>query len=114
MPSYAALVDHDGHLRALQDQSARFLQALEGVPHEAEVPSCPGWTAADLLWHLAEVQQSWTLVAHGADLEDHEEPPRPPDEQFHSIRVRVTRAGHRVRARHGYVATAERRFRRQR
>lgn len=41
-------------------------------------------------------------------------PPRPPDEQFHSIRVRVTRAGHRVRARHGYVATAERRSRRQR
>ena len=31
--------------------------------------------------------------------------PRPPDGQYHSIRVRVTRPDHRVRARRGYVAT---------
>jgi VWFA-related protein len=32
-------------------------------------------------------------------------PSRPPDSQFHGIRVRVTRANHRVRARRGYIAT---------
>lgn len=32
-------------------------------------------------------------------------PTRPPDSQFHGIRVRVKRANHRVRARRGYIAT---------
>jgi VWFA-related protein len=33
----------------------------------------------------------------------------PPDDKFHSLRVRVTRPQHRVRARRGYVAFSERR-----
>jgi VWFA-related protein len=36
-------------------------------------------------------------------------PTRPPDSQFHGIRVRVKRANHRVRARRGYIATPGRR-----
>jgi Ca-activated chloride channel family protein len=36
-------------------------------------------------------------------------PSRPPDSQFHGIRVRVKRANHRVRARRGYIATPGRR-----
>ena len=35
----------------------------------------------------------------------------PPDDRFHSLRVRVTRPQHRVRARRGYVATSIRRRR---
>jgi hypothetical protein len=34
-------------------------------------------------------------------------PSRRPDNQFHGIRVRVKRAGHRVRARRGYVANTD-------
>lgn len=33
----------------------------------------------------------------------------PPDDKFHSLRVRVTRPQHRVRSRRGYVALSERR-----
>ncbi len=36
-------------------------------------------------------------------------PSHPADSQFHGIRVRVKRAGHRVRARRGYIATPDRR-----
>jgi Ca-activated chloride channel family protein len=35
-------------------------------------------------------------------------PSRPPDSQFHGIRVRVKRADHRVRARRGYIAAPRR------
>jgi Ca-activated chloride channel family protein len=35
--------------------------------------------------------------------------PHPPDDRFHSLRVRVTRPKHRVRARRGYVASSRRR-----
>jgi Ca-activated chloride channel family protein len=38
-------------------------------------------------------------------------PDRAPDSQFHGIRVRVKRAGHRVRARRGYIATPGRKSR---
>lgn len=38
-------------------------------------------------------------------------PGRAPDSQFHGIRVRVKRAGHRVRARRGYIATPGRKSR---
>lgn len=29
------------------------------------VPSCPDWTAADLVWHLAEVQYFWAAIVEG-------------------------------------------------
>ena len=32
----------------------------------------------------------------------------PPDDKFHSLRVRVRRPQHRVRARRGYIATTDR------
>jgi hypothetical protein len=53
------------HLRHLSTESARFREALEEVDAEAQVPSCPGWTAADLLWHLTEVQHFWGSIVAG-------------------------------------------------
>jgi uncharacterized protein (TIGR03083 family) len=52
---------------------------LQGCDPSSPVPSCPDWTADDLLWHLGEVQWFWgTVVAdrlQGAD--DLEGPERP-------------------------------------
>lgn len=59
---------HEVYLAALREESERFLEALAGVDPTAAVPTCTGWTAADLLWHLGEVQQSWAEVAaHGPE-----------------------------------------------
>lgn len=46
-------------------QSARFGDVLAGTALDAPVPSCPDWTAADLTWHLAEVQHFWSAIVGG-------------------------------------------------
>lgn len=52
-------MDFLDHLRA---DSQRFVQVLSRCDPAARVPSCPDWTAADLLWHLGEVQLFWATV----------------------------------------------------
>jgi uncharacterized protein (TIGR03083 family) len=51
--------DFLAHLRA---ESDRFLDVLAETDPSARVPSCPEWAAADLLWHLAEVQWFWATI----------------------------------------------------
>lgn len=43
-------------------ESARFGEAIAAAPPQARVPSCPDWTADDLLWHLAWVQSWWATI----------------------------------------------------
>ena len=47
------------YLAHLAQESARFAEVIAEVPPDARVPSCPDWSADDLLWHLGEVQ--WFL-----------------------------------------------------
>ncbi|MFC5179708.1 maleylpyruvate isomerase family mycothiol-dependent enzyme [Nocardioides taihuensis] len=72
--SPASYLDH------LRRESARFRDVLAGCDPAARVPGCPEWDAADLLWHLAEVQWFWgtTVRTRPADAdEDAEGPDRP-------------------------------------
>lgn len=46
----------------LTANSNRFRQVLADVPDLAPVPSCPDWSAGDLLWHLTEVQSFWRTI----------------------------------------------------
>lgn len=72
------------YLRIIEAETASFAEALRSVPDDTPVPTCPGWTALDLLWHLASVQGFWARVlsvsartdeeAHEAELAG---PPRP-------------------------------------
>ncbi|MEY4173044.1 MAG: hypothetical protein RI900_209, partial [Actinomycetota bacterium] len=39
-----------------------LVAACELAGPEASVPGCPGWTVADLLYHLDEVQYGWNRV----------------------------------------------------
>lgn len=64
------------HLRA---ESQRFRAVLAECDPAAPVPSCPQWSAADLLWHLCEVQHwwSWIVVNRPAGPDGYPEPTRP-------------------------------------
>ena len=57
------------HLQALADNSDRFRAAIAATagPDGAlsatvSVPACPDWSAADLAWHLTEVQYVWARM----------------------------------------------------
>lgn len=69
----------DEYLSHLAADSARFRDSLVGCAPDARVPSCPDWTAADLLWHLTEVHDFWTHVVatRPAPPKEYAEPARP-------------------------------------
>ncbi|HEX5403579.1 MAG TPA: maleylpyruvate isomerase family mycothiol-dependent enzyme [Pseudonocardiaceae bacterium] len=62
------MIDYLDHLAK---ESARFVDALRTAPADAPVPTCPEWTADDLLRHLGRVQWWWAAVVRdhltGAD-----------------------------------------------
>ncbi|HEY6277436.1 MAG TPA: maleylpyruvate isomerase N-terminal domain-containing protein [Streptosporangiaceae bacterium] len=69
-------------LAHLGRESARFAEAVGAAAPDAPVPSCPGWDADDLLWHLAEVQWFWGTVVRerlATPPADDAGPERPPD-----------------------------------
>jgi uncharacterized protein (TIGR03083 family) len=55
-------MQHTTHLEAVRRESARFRAVLADCDPSARVPACPDWDAADLLWHLADVQWFWAHV----------------------------------------------------
>jgi uncharacterized protein (TIGR03083 family) len=52
-------LDYVAHLAR---ESGRFGEAIRAARPDQAVPSCPGWTADDLLWHLGEVQWFWAAI----------------------------------------------------
>lgn len=82
-------VDYLAHIR---HESARFLAVLERCDPAAAVPSCPEWSAADLLWHLVEVQRFWTraVLARPAEPAGESDPARPLD--YGELRAEYQRA----------------------
>lgn len=65
----------------LADESQRFLAAIDRTAPNDPVPSCPDWSADDLIWHLAEVQHFWGAIVSGpmTDTDAYAEPDRPTD-----------------------------------
>ncbi len=50
-------MDQAGFCDLLELEAARFVQTVEGADPAAPVPSCPGWTVADLVSHLGGVHR---------------------------------------------------------
>src|SRR5687768_7451536 len=78
----------DEYLPVLEKADARFAEAAaEAVLSRgwtAPVPGCPGWSLADLVWHLAEVQHFWAWVVRtrAQDPSAYVEPVRRPDDEL--------------------------------
>ncbi|GAA3830894.1 maleylpyruvate isomerase family mycothiol-dependent enzyme [Nocardioides panacisoli] len=65
------------YLDHIRSESARFRAVLAGCDPAARVPACPDWDAADLLWHLGEVQWFWSQVIGRRPAAPREDDPRP-------------------------------------
>jgi uncharacterized protein (TIGR03083 family) len=78
----------DEYVPALQRVDARFADVAAAAVLErgwaAPVPGCPGWRLADLVWHLAEVQNFWGWVVrtHAQDPSGYPQPARRPDDEL--------------------------------
>lgn len=46
----------------VESESARFLDVLSDLDPATVVPSCPEWSASDLVWHLTQVQHFWAAI----------------------------------------------------
>lgn len=57
---------HEEYVAALREQAARFGTVLAAGPADAPVPTCPGWTALDLVQHVAQVYDHKTAVLRAA------------------------------------------------
>jgi uncharacterized protein (TIGR03083 family) len=84
-------VDSIASRAVVEAESGRFLETLANVQLDAEVPSCPGWDVADLLWHLAEVHGFWAqivglLLNDPSEADDLERPANPELHAFASER----------------------------
>lgn len=77
-------LDDSDYLEHLAADSARFAEVLRRAPSDIPVPTCPGWTTADLFFHLTEVHAFWARVVGRrlttADEADELELARPDDD----------------------------------
>lgn len=74
------------HLTIIQAETDRFLAVLRDADPSAPVPTCPEWTASELLWHLTDVHAFWARILASGALTDEEseqveeaKPTRPAD-----------------------------------
>ena len=81
--------------RIFDTEHEAFLAAGERAGLATAVPSCPGWTVADLLYHLYEVQYLWNRVTSERrdTFEGMKMPTRPTDDQLIDL-VRGEHAGY--------------------
>jgi uncharacterized protein (TIGR03083 family) len=60
-----ALHWHSGlmdRLAIIGSEAQRFAEALSTVDPDSACPTCPDWTASDLLWHLTNVHFFWAGI----------------------------------------------------
>lgn len=49
-------------IATIREETERSVAALSATAPDQRVPTCPDWTADDLLWHLTEVHEFWARI----------------------------------------------------
>lgn len=71
-------MDFDRLIEQLQHQAGLLADSARHAELSAPVPSCPGWTVADVLGHTTTVHRRVTWIVHGHDRADFRyQPPEP-------------------------------------
>lgn len=79
------------HLELLADEVVAMAAALRAAGPERPVPSCPGWTVADLTAHVTAVHR-WVLGAlENAGTPPYDEKPASPDDYADAAQAMVAR-----------------------
>lgn len=64
-------LDFPAYLAHIERESARFTDVLASAAGDERVPSCPDWSADDLLYHLVTVHTFWSrVVGEGASTDE--------------------------------------------
>ncbi|MET0788535.1 MAG: maleylpyruvate isomerase family mycothiol-dependent enzyme [Cellulomonas sp.] len=68
----------------IEQESTRAADALDRAPSSAQVPACADWSAADLAYHLGEVQDFWSQIVGQAPAgpDDAQDTDRRPDDEL--------------------------------
>lgn len=53
----------------IESESAAAAATISQASLDAQVPSCPDWTFAELLWHLGRVQRFWGSAMRAGDVD---------------------------------------------
>jgi len=77
----------DDHTSVIDEDGRALIEAVERAGAGGPVPSCPGWTVADLANHIGEVWTFWAfVVGSGArvrdDFDAYDEPPPAADDEL--------------------------------
>ena len=74
-------MDGNDFLVVLHDESTALLAVARGADPQAQVPGCPDWTTADLVWHIGEVHDFWGWIVRerAAEPDRYVDPQRPGD-----------------------------------
>ncbi len=89
---------HETYLHHLDEESQRFRDVLAACDLDAPVPSCPDWSARDLLDHLTGVQWHWGTVVRERITEDGELEPPPFPQEREALLAAYDDAGTALRA----------------
>jgi hypothetical protein len=74
----------DRYVEVLREDAELLALTLDSGDLSAPVRACPGWTLADLGYHIGDVARFWNWVAttHAVSVDDEPTFPRPPDPEL--------------------------------